>query len=84
MVPVKKLETATNIASLLVCVSILAVLMWRFVIPHEPAHEQLKVPIGRHVQLPEVNWAGTRKTAVLVISTECHSALKAHHFFDCC
>lgn len=67
-----KLETLANMAIIFVSVLVCAVILWRFVLPHQSTRPQLKIPVGIKLRLPNIDWESTPRTAVLALQTGCH------------
>lgn len=72
MLSEKKFVILANAAIISLCVLIAGVVVWRFVLPHEPSRVGAKVPVGRQVQIPNISWSSARSTVVLALSTNCH------------
>jgi len=82
----KKIEVAANVA--IICVALLlgGVLFKRYLLPGsapagEPGRaEQLKP--GTRLSLPDVDWSRSRKTLVMVLSTNCRYCTESAPFYQ--
>ncbi len=77
----KRWEVAANVAVVCLCLMMMSVIAWKFVLPHRPAAAANKPPIGKVLQVPGVDWNGGEKTVVLALSTQCHFCSESAPFY---
>jgi hypothetical protein len=76
----KRLELLTNVAIILVAVTLIGVVIYKVLPAAKPApSEQLKA--GSEFSLPDVNWAENKKTLVLVLQKGCHFCSDSASFY---
>jgi hypothetical protein len=87
----KRLETATNCAVLLVAVLMSVVMVKQFLLPHygQPASsasvapEQSNEPLkGKLLTLTGVRWNPTHPTLVMALATYCHFCINSTKFYQ--
>ncbi|MET0621762.1 MAG: hypothetical protein ABW250_02170 [Pyrinomonadaceae bacterium] len=80
----KKLEVAANVAILIVALLLGVVLVKRYLLPGPPPGppraEQLKP--GEKLALADVDWGRSKKTLVMVLSTNCHFCTESAPFYQ--
>lgn len=76
----KRLEIATNVAVLVVCLIIVAGTTYNFFAPRSPS-TSMSPNVGEAVKLRGVEWSGSQKTLILAISTQCHFCSESVPFY---
>jgi len=77
----KRWEIAANAAVVCLCLMMMSVIAWKFVLPQRPAAAANKPPIGKILQVPGVDWNGSDKTVVLALSTQCRFCTESAPFY---
>jgi thioredoxin-related protein len=77
----RKLETAANIAIIVVAILLSAVIIQRYLLPSSSRPERVQPVIGKQMNLSDVNWASQPKTLVLALSTTCHFCNESAPFY---
>lgn len=77
----KRWEIAANVAVVCLCLTMMSIIAWRFVLPQRPAAATSKPPIGKVLQVPGVDWSGSDKTVVLALSTQCRFCSESAPFY---
>jgi hypothetical protein len=71
----KKVELLANIAIIIVAILLGVVLVNRYLLPASPepnaAQAAVQIKPGMKLSFPDVNWEKSRKTLLLVLSTNC-------------
>lgn len=80
----KKIEVAANVAILVVALLLGVVLVKRYLLPSPPPGpqraEQLKP--GEKLTLSDVDWGQSKRTLVMVLSTNCHFCTESAPFYQ--
>jgi hypothetical protein len=77
----KKLETAANLATLLVALLLAYVLIDRFVVHKTPAAPP-SIRAGDKVPLTDVDWRGNGRTLIVVLQKGCHFCSESAPFYQ--
>ena len=85
----RKIETAANVATLVVAVLLSIVLVKNYLLPTSSAQRMVPVRttefavVGTNLtkRLPGINWNKNGRTVVLVLSTHCHFCTESAPFF---
>ncbi len=77
----KRWEIAANVAVVCLCLMMMSVIAWKFVLPHRPAAAANKPPIGKVLQVPGVVWNGSAKTVLLALSSQCRFCSESAPFY---
>jgi thioredoxin-related protein len=77
----RKLETAANIAIIVVAILFGAVIIQKYLLPSSSQPERLQPVIGKQMNLSDVNWASQPKTLILALSTTCHFCNESAPFY---
>jgi len=77
----RKLETAANIAIIVVAILLGAVIIQKYLLPSSSQPERVQPVIGKQMNLSDVNWASQPKTLVLALSTTCHFCNESAPFY---
>jgi hypothetical protein len=80
----KKVEVAANVAILVVALLLGVVLVKRYLLPSPPPGPQRAEGLkpGEKLALADVDWGRSRKTLVLVLSTNCHFCTESAPFYQ--
>ena len=82
----KKTELLANIAIIIVAVLLGGVLVKRYVLNDGDAPDAqnsvLRVPAGSKMSLPEIDWAKSDRTLLLVLSKGCHFCSESAPFYQ--
>jgi thioredoxin-related protein len=76
----KKLELFSNIAIILVAVTLIGVVIYK-VLPEAKQIPTKQLKAGSEFSLPDVNWAENKKTLVLVLQKGCHFCTDSASFY---
>lgn len=76
-----KLETAANIAIIVVAILFSAVIIQKYLLPSSSQPQRAAPVIGKQMNLSDINWAGQPKTLVLALSTTCHFCNESAPFY---
>ena len=81
----KRVELAANIAIIIVAV-VLAVTLGRRLLaptaaPGQPGQQASRIAKGERLTLPDVDWAGNKRTLVLALSNTCHFCTESADFY---
>ncbi len=77
----RKLETAANIAIIVVAILLGAVIIQKYLLPSSSQPERTAPVIGKQMNLSDVNWASQPKTLVLALSTTCSFCNESAPFY---
>jgi thioredoxin-related protein len=77
----RKLETAANIAIIVVAVLFSAVIIQKYLLPSSTQPERAAPVIGKQMNLSDVNWASQPKTLILALSRTCHFCNESAPFY---
>jgi thioredoxin-related protein len=77
----RKLETAANIAIIVVAILLGAVIIQKYLLPSSSRPQRMQPVIGKQMNLPDVNWASQPKTLILALSTTCHFCNESAPFY---
>lgn len=82
----KKTELLANIAIIMVAVLLGGVLVKRYLLSSEDAYDSqnnvLRIAAGSKVSLPEVDWAKSDQTLLLILSKGCHFCSESAPFYQ--
>ena len=81
----KKIETASNIAIIIVALLFGGVLINRYFVSASPtptAVENKEIKAGTILPLSEIDWNKSNKNLVLVLSTNCHFCSESTPFYQ--
>jgi thioredoxin-related protein len=77
----RKLETAANIAIIVVAILFSAVIIQKYLLPSSNQPERAAPVIGKQMNLSDVNWASQPKTLILALSTTCRFCNESAPFY---
>ncbi|HEX8282260.1 MAG TPA: hypothetical protein VF588_02855 [Pyrinomonadaceae bacterium] len=81
----KKIEVAANVAILVVALLLGVVLVKRYLLPSPPPvpqSEEQRLKPGDKLALADVDWGRSKKTLVMVLSTNCHFCTESAPFYQ--
>ena len=81
----KRIELLSNLAIIVVAILLGVVLVNRYLLPASPkpeAVEGAQLKPGMKLSLPGVDWGGSSKTLLLVLSTNCHFCTESAPFYQ--
>src|SRR6476660_883255 len=78
----KRIELVTNIAIILVALTICAILVKRYLLS-PPATEVVKaISAGEKISLPGMDWQKSRQTLLVVLNEGCHYCAESVPFYQ--
>ena len=81
----KKIEVAANVAIIVVAILLGAVLVRRYLLPASPPPsptEAARIKPGTKLSLPGVDWGGSSRTLLMVLSTNCRYCTESAPFYQ--
>src|SRR6185295_15039972 len=78
----KRIELVTNIAIILVALTICAVLVKRYLISPPVTEGGKAISAGEKISLPDMDWQKSRQTLLVVLSQGCHYCAESVPFYQ--
>jgi thioredoxin-related protein len=78
----KRVELVTNIAIIMVALTICVVLAKRYLLSPAAPAEVKSISAGEKISLPEMDWQKSRQTLLVVLSEGCHFCAESVPFYQ--